>query len=403
MARVKVRDEIGRSDVELDIDDHITAREAVDELLSHLGLPRYATTGAPLPYSLAVDGRVLPDPNLSLAEAGMADGTTLTLLSPEARETWSRIQSLIAGLRGEVAAGVRTEVRTAGDRIRTTAVEEARGFVRSITGEIEAEVVRRVRGAGKQISLWTRHRIRRVAKQLARTGAMPDEFTALSFATGQLSRVAQAAMVAPVAAVALAATAMATVAAAEAREARGIAERAVMDASVAGELAGAAREAARAADARAEAASASAATAQATAEIHRDDRTDPHEVQVLETVGNHVEDGLSEGDAAGWVGSLLDAAEQRIDSHLSTDYESSGVEIELRGGESLWNIAETALHGAVNGAILDCERLPAQQISARDIASYVADLWVANAGIVGSDAGALETGTTLQMVCPRNP
>ena len=207
MDTLRLRDRIRGMDEQITVDLGATVDEVLDAIVTDLGLPRLTPDGDAIGYRLlSSDGERLPG-GATLTHLGFGEGSNLALVSPEGQAAWDWVRTMAGRIRTEVQAGrrrvadaARAQARAEGDRVAGAIKEEVRGIVRETTAGIESEISRRIRGVGRSIGLWSRRRIRRLAGEITKTGALPHEMEALALASGRLGAVAQSALIVPLAA-----------------------------------------------------------------------------------------------------------------------------------------------------------------------------------------------------------
>ncbi len=412
MITLVVRDRVRDTDVEVRAERSATVSEVVDGLVATHGLPRTTPAGGPLRYDLTAAGsdEVWP-PSATLAELGAADSTAVELTSPDARIVWARVRELSQALRAEVEAGIKgaagaaqVELEAGAGRVKAQVHDEVRGLVREATNSVEREITRRIQGLARMLNLRARRAIRRYIGEVAATGAIPGEVRALSLAAGQLTSAARSALVAPLAGAVVVASAVAGTGAVVANNAQAAAREAETTADQAASALARIQDQLEVAVAELEQARDRANQALAALDEHQA-ADDPHGIEPLEQVAAEVGAVLQLAGEPGfsWVGALVDAADGRIDAHLSTEYVGGDGRMRVEPGDSLWRIAAGLLVGGAYAEFVDCPHLsPRPDPSVADIADYVGRLWVANVGVIGADANVISDEIELQVICPRS-
>lgn len=203
------------------LDVEASVGDSISTMLHDWNLPRRTFRRRSLGYQLVHDGNVLDD-EATLASAGVTDGNTLQLVSPQARVVWERVQHLM----GRVERDLRVEVRKHKDRAISSvraevndAVDEAiekitqpiddlrdtlsglveettdaladdlRRRIDGIKSRVLDEISTRLRGGKASIPLTARVRARLDLAKLSRTGVLGDHGLPLRKSIGRLAAI----------------------------------------------------------------------------------------------------------------------------------------------------------------------------------------------------------------------
>lgn len=411
MAQYLVKDRVSGTETEIFFETGTTVAEAIDAILSTLGLPRRTPDGATLEYSLGREGSGEPLPAGDVVEGRVTAGSdALEITSPSASVVWERVQDLVAGINSEfeggardLAAAARDEVRTSIDELKSLPGQQIRSLIMEATERLNVEVDRRVRGIGRDLSFRAQRRIKQRIRKIAATGAFPVDTSTLASAAGNLATVARSALVVPLAASVGVALTTATAAIGLATTATATAEAAADAAMVARAEADSATAAALRAEASAAIAIADAATAQLAADSAARDAATAEAAASGAALDAATAQQTADEHEARPAGVHDDPirrlASLQVDAQLSTTYELEVDEPRLvQLGDSLWQIASLSLQGE-NGYDHGCGG-PLGTPTNSQIAEYAAQLWIANVGVIGADPSVIETGEVLQLVCP---
>jgi hypothetical protein len=394
VGRVVIEDEIrgGREPVEVH-EDH-SVGQTIDRLVERAGLPRRSLDKRRLTYDLArpadEDDRRPFGLDQRIGDLRLVDGEVLVLSSPDASPVWAEINGLV----GQVEDELRVQAGAWRDEITDEVRADISGRLTHLRGELDREARGRLQGLTSRLPWRRRLRARRLMRQVAATGAVPDDVAGVQVGLSQLTAaVSQAWRVTPfvIGGVVAGAGAVAVEAIDEDATSEEIAQELADD--LGDDLADdvsdrlAAEIAARL----------GLPTADEVEEIVRA-QVDLESRLTAERVEQIIDDAVaSRGAGADLVEIIrreVPGAEQDgvASTALGGVTRSSPVRA-LDPGETLWSVA---LDVRGDPGAIGCDAGP----PAETVGAYVRRIWAANAGVLGGDPDRIDPVAEIRVPCP---
>ncbi len=383
---IVVEDEIRSASETVQVHERHTVGVTIRRLVELFDLPWRTVDKRPLTYRLARPG---PDDDpdhftddQEIAALDLLPGETVVLSSPDASVVWAEIN----GLLGQVEDELRLQATEWRDEVTGEVRADVSRRLAGIRGEIERVARQRLLGDGARPPLLRRLRARRLMRQVARTGVAPDGVAGVRVGLSQLTTVASMALrAAPFAAGAalVGASAVAVEAADEdltAEDVKTVVEETLETTTTTTTGAGAGTDPLRVAI-REELAL--ALTGRLTAE------------EVERIVTDAVASIRDDEALRGIIRSEVPAAERDEVTALALGgVERTSPTRALAVGESLWAVAVDARG---DPEALGCDPGPFTESTG----AYVRRIWAANVGVLGGDPDTIDPADALRIPCPR--
>ncbi len=167
-----------------------TVAVTLRRLIEQFDLPWRTLDKRSLTYRLARPGadgdQQHFDPDQEITELHLIDGETLILSSPDASVVWAEVN----GLLGEVEDELRLHATEWRDEVTGEVRADVSRRLTGIRGEIERVARERLRGDGARPPFLKRIQAHRLMRRVARTGIAPDEVAGVRVGLSQLTTAA---------------------------------------------------------------------------------------------------------------------------------------------------------------------------------------------------------------------
>lgn len=413
VVEVVVRDEIRGAEEAVQLHEKHTVAVSLRRLIEQFDLPWRTVDKRPLTYRLARPGpegdERFFEAEREVAQFDLIDGETLVLSSPDASLVWAEVN----GLLGEVEDELRLHATEWRDDVTGEIKADVSRRLTDIRGEIERVARDRLRGDGARPPFLKRLQAHRLMRRVARTGISPDEVAGVRVGLSQLTTAASFAFrAAPF--VAGAAVVGASAVAVEATDAdlteadiEAAVEEALKDGGPIGDGAdgpggdGADGESGNDGDDGTDGEDGSDHDAVTIARIEEllvtelDGRltgvlTDENADRIIREAVVAVLDG---DEFRGVIRREVPAAEQDQTTAAALGrLTPTSPTLPVVSGDSLWSVAVAAQRNPPAG----CSDGPFDE----SIAVYVRRIWAANAGAIGGDPDVIDPADGLRVPCP---